>query len=66
MSTNSPEEAHEETGTPSSAQMEEPSTEKDPGEEPKKDAEPEPEPEPSHEAIGIGVVSGELNDSLPD
>jgi hypothetical protein len=32
MSTNSPEEAHEETETPSPAQMKEPGTEKDPGE----------------------------------
>lgn len=42
MSTNSPEEAHEETQPPSSAQMDERSAEKDPGEEQKKDASAEP------------------------
>jgi len=39
---------------PADEQLEEPSTEKDPGEEPK-DTEPEPE-EVDHEAVGIGVV----------
>ncbi|GAA4166307.1 hypothetical protein GCM10022286_30770 [Gryllotalpicola daejeonensis] len=39
---------------PADEQLEEPSTEKDPGEEPKA-AEPEPE-EVDHEAVGIGVV----------
>jgi len=64
MSTNSPEEAHEEAEIPSAEQLEEPSTEKDPGEEPKKDA--SADPESSHEAVGIGVVGGKLNDSMPD
>jgi hypothetical protein len=54
MSTNSPEEAHEETETPSPAQMKEPGTEKDPGEQPKKDA---AEPESSPEAIGVRAES---------
>jgi len=40
--------------TPSTDELEEPSTEKDPDEEPK--APPTSEPEPSHEAVGIGVV----------
>lgn len=44
---------------PDTADLEEPSTEKDPGEETKAATDDEPEPhheEPSHEAIGIGVV----------
>ncbi len=51
MSTNSPEEAHEETAIPWPAQMEEPSTEKDPGEQPQKDA--SAEPESNGEASGV-------------
>jgi hypothetical protein len=39
---------------PETDQLQEPSTEKDPGEEPK-DAEVEPE-EVDHEAVGIGVI----------
>lgn len=42
MSTNSPEEEHEETQPPSSAQMEKQSDETDPGEEQNKDASAEP------------------------
>jgi hypothetical protein len=43
--------------TPDTAELEEPSTEKSPGEEPKA---PKPhDPEPDHEAVGIGVVGGE-------
>ncbi len=39
---------------PDTTDLEEPSTEKDPGDEPKA---PEPaSEEPSHEAVGIGVV----------
>lgn len=49
---------------PADEDIEEPSTEKDPGEEPKKDA--AAEPEPSHEAVGIGVIGGELNDMMPE
>ncbi len=71
MTTNSPEEVHEETETategtetPTTEDLEEPSTEKDPGEEPKKAA--PADAEPSHEAIGIGVIGGELNDAMPD
>jgi len=49
---------------PADEQLEEPSTEKDPGEEPK-DAEPEPE-EVDHEAVGIGVVdTPEPGEELP-
>ncbi len=44
--------------------LEEPSTEKDPGEEPRK-ADPD-EHEPSHEAVGIGVIGGDLNDATPE
>ena len=39
---------------PDNADLQEPSTEKDPGREPK--APDRKEPEPSHEAVGIGVV----------
>lgn len=39
---------------PSTAELEEPSTEKSPDEEPK--APSREEPEPSHEAVGIGVI----------
>ena len=49
--------------TPANRDLQEPSTEKDPGEEPKKDA--SKESEPSHEAVGIGVIGGELNDASP-
>ena len=43
---------------PANKELEEPSTEKEPGDEPKA-AKPE-EPEPSHEAVGIGVIGGPL------
>jgi len=43
--------------TPDTAELEEPSTEKSPGEEPKAPAVHDPEPD--HEAVGIGVVGGE-------
>ena len=39
---------------PSNDELQEPSTEKEPSEEPK--APSRDEPEPSHEAVGIGVV----------
>lgn len=48
----SPEDADPEE-IPSNDELEEPSTEKDPGEEPK--APSRDEPEPDHEAVGIGV-----------
>lgn len=51
MSTNSPEEAHEETDIPWPAQMQERSTEDDPGEQPKKDA--TAEADSNGEAIGV-------------
>ncbi len=39
---------------PTTEELEEPSTAKEPGEEPKA---PEPdEPEPSHNAVGIGII----------
>ena len=55
-------------GMPSDDELEEPSTEKDPGAEPKPgDAEDgeakardKGEPEPSHEAVGIGVIGAPL------
>jgi hypothetical protein len=52
----SPEQADPEE-IPSNDELEEPSTEKDPGEEPK--APKREEPEPDHEAVGIGVVETE-------
>ena len=45
---------------PADEELEEPSTEKAPGEEPKA-ANPE-EPQPSHEAVGIGVIGRPLVD----
>ncbi len=42
---------------PSTEDLEEPSTEKDPGEEPK--APKRTDPEPDHEAVGIGVIDAE-------
>lgn len=51
MSTNSPAEAHEETEIPWPAQMEVTRTEKDPGEQPNKDA--SAQPESNGEAIGV-------------
>lgn len=45
---------------PSTEDLEEPSTEKQPGEEPTAPA--QEEPEPSHEAVGIGVISGPPSD----
>ena len=51
MSTNSPAEAHEETEIPWPAQMEGTKTDKDPAEQPKKDA--SAEPESNGEAIGV-------------
>lgn len=49
--------------TPSTEELEEPSTEKPPGEEPK--AADREEPEPSHQAVGIGVIGGPLVDPEP-
>lgn len=40
---------------PSTVDMQEPSTEKEPGDEPKA-PEKRVEPEPSHEAVGIGII----------
>ncbi|MGP3535353.1 hypothetical protein ACTU3I_11210 [Microbacterium sp. RD1] len=41
---------------PRADELEEPSTEKDPGEEPKAPAPHDPEPD--HEAVGIGIIDG--------
>ena len=49
---------------PTGDELEEPSTEKEPGEEPKSDD--GGEPEPSHQAVGIGVVGGPLVDAEQD
>lgn len=43
--------------TPSNEELQEPSAEKDPGEEPK--APHKDDGEPSHEAVGIGVIGGD-------
>lgn len=45
----------ETTHEPSREDLQEPSTEKEPGEEPKA-SEPQSEPQPSHQAVGIGVI----------
>ena len=50
----------EQEGAPAGADLEEPSTEKEPGQEPKSDD--AGEPEPSHEAVGIGVIGAPLVD----
>ncbi|MFD8769570.1 hypothetical protein [Microbacterium oxydans] len=52
----SPEDA-DPSEVPSTEELEEPSTEKAPGEEPK--APKRDEPEPDHEAVGIGVIDTE-------
>ena len=49
-----------EEGAPAGADLEEPSTEKEPGEEPKSGD--GGETEPSHEAVGIGVIGAPLVD----
>lgn len=62
MSTDSPQEAHEEADvTPDTEELEEPSTEKDPGEEPT--TEKPSAPEADHQAVGIGVVGGPQTDT---
>lgn len=43
---------------PTTEELEQPSTEKAPGDEPKADK--PAEPEPSHEAVGIGVIGRPL------
>jgi hypothetical protein len=58
MSTASDERPDDET--PATGELEEPSTEKQPGEEPK--AAHREDPEPSHEAIGIGVIDDDAED----
>lgn len=54
---------HDEPETPTTGELEEPSTEKAPGEEPKAPA--PAEPEPSHEAVGIGVIGRPLVEPEP-
>ncbi|TQJ31846.1 hypothetical protein [Microbacterium sp. SLBN-146] len=55
MSTDSPQEAHQDADTmPDTEELEEPSTEKDPGEEPK--SETPDDPDADHHAVGIGVI----------
>lgn len=44
----------DDSAEPSTEDLEQPSTEKAPGEEPK--APDRSEPEPSHEAVGIGII----------
>lgn len=62
MSTNSPQEAHEDADVmPADEDLVAPSTEADPGEEPK--SEKPREPAVDHQAVGIGVVGRPLNDA---
>lgn len=49
--------------SPTTEELEEPSTEKAPDEEPK--AEKPASPEPSHEAVGIGVIGRPLVEPEP-
>jgi hypothetical protein len=53
----------DEPETPTTGELDEPSTEKAPGEEPKAPA--PAEPEPSHEAVGIGVIGRPLVEPEP-
>ncbi|WP_336645628.1 hypothetical protein [Microbacterium sp. USHLN186] len=46
---------------PTTEELQEPSTEKDPGQEPK--AEHPDQPEPDHSAVGIGVIGGPQTDT---
>jgi hypothetical protein len=57
-----PNEQHLQQGqeSPANEDLQEPSTEKAPGQEPK--AHEAGEPEPSHKAVGIGVIGGPLVD----
>lgn len=51
---------HDADDMPDDDELQQPSTENEPGEEPKKaDAD---EPEPDHEAVGIGIVDRPLTD----
>jgi hypothetical protein len=64
MSTDSPQEEHEEAvATPDTEELEEPSTEKDPGEEPK--AETPDDPDADHQAVGIGVIDSRAAQTSP-
>lgn len=60
---NDPTQSENADETPTGADLEEPSTEKAPDEEPKA-ARPH-EPEPSHEAVGIGVIGRPLVEPDP-
>ena len=64
MPSESRDESRDEDGqAPTAEELEEPSTEKEPDEEPK--AKDDGEPEPTHEAVGIGVIGGPLADPEP-
>lgn len=54
---------HDEPEAPTTDELEQPSTEKAPDEEPKAGA--PAEPEPSHEAVGIGVIGRPLVEPEP-
>lgn len=58
------EKEYEPDETPETEDLQEPSTEKDPGEEPRA-PEDEGEQEPSHQAVGIGVVEGSPDPGTP-
>ena len=65
MTSESPDQDREPDGsTPATDDLQEPSTEKEPGHEPK--AADAGEPDPSHEAVGIGVIGGPLVDAESD
>ena len=58
-----PDERTERPDEPTAADLREPSTEKDPGEEPKAPHGDGGEPEPSHHAEGIGVIAPDRPDA---
>lgn len=60
MDTNEHQPEADRPAEPTTEELQEPSTEKDPGEEPKAPARSEPEPD--HEAVGIGVIGGHDNE----
>ena len=64
MTNESHDQDREQSEAPAAEDLQEPSTEKEPGREPKA-AETE-EPDPSHEAVGIGVIGGPLVDDDTD
>ncbi|KAA9131197.1 hypothetical protein [Microbacterium caowuchunii] len=62
MSDTTGDQAEEREDTLADSDLEQPSTEQEPGEEPKGGTDQETEAQPSHEAVGIGVIDAPLTD----